>query len=113
MKRVAYRARVTTGLEDQRCATFTGSKSAAEVAALFDVARPITQFNAPKESYPGSPGLVVRKQAGERILQSITRGFPYRPTGMKPEFKPKAVNNIADLNKGHCPTNVARRAQRW
>jgi hypothetical protein len=34
-------------------------------------------------------------------------GFPLRLKGMKPEAKPKPVNNIADLAKGHvdrsCP----------
>ena len=57
------------------CNLYRLKSSAAEVATLFDVARPITQFNAPEESYPGSPGLVVREQDGERNLQSMTWGF--------------------------------------
>src|SRR4051794_26966355 len=82
------------------CNLYTVRKSAAEVAAHFGITAPVQQFNAPDESYPGSPGLVVREQDGARILQSMTWGFPLRLKGMKPESKPKPVNNIADLNKG-------------
>ncbi len=74
-------------------------KSAAEVAAHFGVAAPVTQFNAPDEVYPGTPGMVVREQDGTRLLQSMTWGWPVRLKGMKPESKPKPVNNIADLRK--------------
>ena len=44
--------------------------------------------------------MVVREQEGVRHLQSMTWGFPLRLKFMKPESKPKPVNNIADLNKG-------------
>lgn len=74
-------------------------KSAAEVAAHFGVAPPLTQFNTPEEVYPGTPGMVVREQDGVRVLQSMTWGWPVRLKGMKPESKPKPVNNIADLRK--------------
>ena len=74
-------------------------KSAAEVAAHFGVAAPVTQFNVPEEVYPGTPGMVVREQDGVRVLQSMTWGWPVRLKGMKPESKPKPVNNIADLRK--------------
>ena len=74
-------------------------KSAAEVAAHVGVAAPVTQFNAPEEVYPGTPGMVVREQDGARLLQSMTWGWPVRLKGMKPESKPKPVNNIADLRK--------------
>ena len=67
------------------CNLYWLKSSAAEVAALFDVARPITQFNAPEESYPGSPGLpdaliamertsqlwVKRKAASAQMVQSL------------------------------------------
>ena len=82
------------------CNLYTVRKSAAEVAAHFGVEVPVQQFNAPEESYPGSPGLVVREEAGQRLLQSMTWGFPLRLKTMKPESKPKPVNNIADVNKG-------------
>lgn len=74
-------------------------KSAAEVAAHFGVAAPVTQLNAPEEVYPGTPGMVVREQDGARLLQSMTWGWPVRLKGMKRESKPKPVNNIADLRK--------------
>ena len=74
-------------------------KSAAEVAAHFGVSAP-TSFNTPDETVPGYPGMVVREGAGRRILQSMVWGFPLRLKTMKPESKPKPVNNIADLRKG-------------
>lgn len=55
--------------------------------------------NAPEEVYPGTPGLVVFEEGGARSLRSMTWGFPLRLKGMKPEAKPKPVNNIADLTK--------------
>lgn len=81
------------------CNLSTVRKSAAEVAAHFGVANPI-QTNATGESYPGTPGLVVREEDGARVMQSMTWGFPLRLKGSKPESKPKPVNNIADLSKG-------------
>lgn len=81
------------------CNLYTARKSAAEVAAHFGVQVP-TQFNVPEETYPGYPGLVVWEQDGARIKQSMAWGFPVSLKGMKPESKPKAVNNCADVRKG-------------
>jgi putative SOS response-associated peptidase YedK len=62
----------------------------------------VTQLNAPEEVVPGYPGMVVREEAGERILQSMVWGFPLpqksKKTGLP--IKPKPVNNIADLTSG-------------
>ena len=44
--------------------------------------------------------MVVREVGGRRVLSSITWGFPLRLASMKPDSKPKPVNNIADLRKG-------------
>lgn len=82
------------------CNLYTVRKSADEIAAHFGVSMP-TGFNTPEaEVYPGTPGMVVRESDGARVLQAMTWGFPLRLKGMKPESKPKPVNNIADLNKG-------------
>lgn len=81
------------------CNLYTVRKSAAEVAAHFGVANPI-QSNAPEEVYPGTPGMAVLERDGARVLQSMVWGFPLRLKDMKPEAKPKPVNNIADLTKG-------------
>jgi len=80
------------------CNLYTVRKSAAEVAAHFGVNAP-TQFNSAAEVLPGYPGMVVRQVEGQPLLQAMTWGFPLRLKGMKPESKPKAVNNIADLRK--------------
>jgi putative SOS response-associated peptidase YedK len=80
------------------CNLYTARKSRDEVAAHFRVKTPF-ESNAPDETYPGYPGMVVREAEGERIIQSMVWGFPVRLKGMKPESKPKPVNNIADLTK--------------
>lgn len=81
------------------CNLYTVRLSAAEVAAHFRVPNPM-QSNAPEEVYPGTPGMVVTENEGVRELRSMVWGFPLRLKGMKPEAKPKPVNNIADLAKG-------------
>jgi len=73
-------------------------KSVAEVAAHFGVKVP-NFSNAPEEAYPGTPGTVVREESGERVMQSMTWGFPLRLKSMSPTAKPKPINNIADLQK--------------
>lgn len=80
------------------CNLYTATRSAAEVAALFG-AKQSSLFNIPDDILPGRPGMVVREQDGERVLQSLVWGFPLRLKSMKPESKPKPVNNIADLRK--------------
>lgn len=80
------------------CNLYTVRKSVEEVARHFGVTPP-AGLNTPAEVYPGTPGLVVREQDGQRVLQSMTWGFPLRLKFMKPDSKPKPVNNIADLSK--------------
>lgn len=78
------------------CNLYATRKSAAEVAAYFRADQP-AYSNAGEEVYPGAPGLVVIEDAGARVVRSMTWGFPLRLKSMKPESKPKPVNNIADL----------------
>jgi putative SOS response-associated peptidase YedK len=80
------------------CNLYTLRLSAAEVAAHFRVANSVAS-NASEEVYPGTPGMVVREAEGERVMQSMTWGFPLRLKTMAPTAKPKPVNNIADLTK--------------
>jgi putative SOS response-associated peptidase YedK len=80
------------------CNLYHLRKSAAEVAAHFSVDSPV-QSNAVEEVYPGYPGMVVREDAGARVMQSMIWGFPLRLKTMSPTAKPKPVNNIADLRK--------------
>lgn len=83
------------------CNLYTIKASAAEVASAFG-ARMSTNFNAGEgDVYPGGHGMVVREEGGERILQSMTWGWPMpqksKKTGLP--IKPKPVNNIAHLGK--------------
>lgn len=96
--RSALPARYVACYSSVMCNLYTVRKSAAEVAALFRVSKPVAS-NAPEEVYPGMPGLVVHEVDGTRILQSMTWGFPLRLKGMAPTAKPKPINNIADLGK--------------
>jgi len=80
------------------CNLYRLRNNAAEVAAHFGVDTPV-QSNAGEEVYPGYPGMVVREEAGARVLQSMVWGFPLRLKGVSPTAKPKPVNNIADLTK--------------
>jgi putative SOS response-associated peptidase YedK len=91
------------------CNLYTVRKSAAEIAAHFGVSDPM-QSNAPEEIYPGYPGNVVREEGGQRVMQSMVWGFPFRPQGMKPTSKPKAVNNCADI-RGRMWIGLARKPQ--
>lgn len=80
------------------CNLYTTRASADEVAAIFRARKP-AEFNAgPGDVYPGGPGMVVREADGERLLEAMAWGFPLRLKSMKPESKPKPVNNIADLS---------------
>jgi len=79
------------------CNLYTNKSTVAEMADLFKTPREYS-FNAPAEVYPGYPGIVVREHDGQRILQSMTWGFPRhtlnKRTG-KPN-KPQPVNNLRD-----------------
>jgi len=91
------------------CNLYTVRKSAAEVAAHFGTVAP-TQFNAATEVYPGYSGMVVREIDGQRVLQSMNWGFPFRPKNMKPDAKSIAVNNIKDL-RGPMWIGLAKKPQ--
>ena len=91
------------------CNLYTVRVTAAEVAAHFGVPNPM-QSNASDEVYPGMPGLVVTENEGVRELRSMTWGFPLRLKSMKPEAKPKPVNNVRELTKGMW-VGVARKPQ--
>ncbi|MEJ5979646.1 SOS response-associated peptidase family protein [Novosphingobium sp. PS1R-30] len=79
------------------CNLSTVRKSAAEVAAYFNVAPPdIAVFNAAEETFPGYPGMVVREVDDRRRLETMIWGFPRRLKTMKPQSKPLKVNNARD-----------------
>jgi putative SOS response-associated peptidase YedK len=80
------------------CNLYTERKSPAEIAAHFGVDNPM-ESNAGEEVYPGAPGLVVYEAEGVRAMQSMTWGWPLRLKTMKPDAKPKPVNNCADIRK--------------
>lgn len=82
------------------CNLYTTKVSAAEIVSHFAAKMPVN-FNAgADEVYPGAPGMVVREENGQRILQSMTWGFPLPQKSKKTgqPIKPKPVNNIADLS---------------
>jgi putative SOS response-associated peptidase YedK len=80
------------------CNLYTERLGPDAIAAHFNVRNPL-RSNAGGEVYPGTPGMVVRENAGERVAELMTWGFPLRLKGMSPTARPKPVNNIADLVK--------------
>ena len=79
------------------CNLYTNKTTVQEMANLFRT--PATYgFNAPADVYPQYPGIVVREDQGQRVLQQMTWGFPRhslnKRTG-KPN-KPTATNNARD-----------------
>lgn len=58
-------------------------------------ARPLRAFNAgPSTIHPKEPGLVVREQDGETVVDQMTWGFPLVLKGKKGQpLKPKPINN--------------------
>ena len=71
------------------CNLYRMTKSANEVAKLFDVA-PAGPSNAGGEVYPGYPGMVI---AGGQ-LRTMNWGFPYAARGKQGQLlKPRPVNN--------------------
>lgn len=79
------------------CNLYTNKSTVQEMAALFRTSATY-RFNAPTDVYPQYPGIVVREDQGQRILQQMTWGFPRhsvnKRTG-KPN-KPTATNNARD-----------------
>jgi putative SOS response-associated peptidase YedK len=81
------------------CNLYATRAGSAEIAALFRAKMQAAPNVAEGDVYPGGHGLVVREEAGERVLQSMTWGFPLAQKSKKTgqPIKPKPVNNIADL----------------
>ena len=78
------------------CNLVTLKASVDEVASHFRARRPKKTNASPGDVYPGWQGFVVREQAGERVMDAMTWGFPVRLKHMKPTSKPKPVNNARD-----------------
>lgn len=78
------------------CNLVTLNSTVDEVASYFRARRPAATNATPGDVYPGGQGFVVRSDAGERLVQAMTWGFPVRLKGMKPTSKPKPVNNARD-----------------
>lgn len=91
------------------CNLYTERKSPAEVAAHFGVENPVAS-NAGGEVYPGGTGLVVRDAEGARVLETMSWGWPLKLQSMKPDSKPKAVNNCADI-QGRMWVGFAKKPQ--
>lgn len=84
------------------CNLYTTRASAAEVAALFRARLPADTNAGPGAVYPGYTGMVVRQDAGERVVEGMTWGFPFKPKDAKPESRPRPVNNArADKLDGY------------
>jgi putative SOS response-associated peptidase YedK len=77
------------------CNLYRQRSANAEIASTFGAKVP-HGLNVTEEVYPTYPGMVIRQIDGERAAQQMTWGFPLRLKSMKPESKPKPVNNARD-----------------
>lgn len=77
------------------CNQYTTKASAAEVASWFSATVTSDMNAGPGMVFPKEPGMVVRLDGGERVVQSMIWGFPLvlksKKTGEP--LKPKPVNN--------------------
>ncbi len=83
------------------CNLYTLKAPTNLIEDAFAAERPASINMGDAEVYPGARGLVVRSQGSGRVLQAMTWGFPMRLKTMKPDSKPKPVNNIANLTLSH------------
>lgn len=103
------------------CNLYKTRKSVEEIARLFGAvaSESAIEANLAEEIYPGMPGLAVREEGGQRVVQSMIWGWPLVTRDMKERAarvgkapRPKPVNNARDLNSGFwrsAAMNPARR----
>ena len=76
------------------CNLYRLTKAAAEVANLFRVTDRAAGGNRAEEVFPGQPGLVAGRFAGEDALRQMNWGFPLVLKGKQGQpLKPRPVNN--------------------
>lgn len=80
------------------CNLYRLDTSANQIEDEFAAMRPPGLNAGEVEVYPGARGLVVRAEVGARVIQAMTWGFPMKLKGMKEGSKPRAVNNIANVD---------------
>ena len=73
------------------CNRYRQVKTQADLSRLFDARPLIDTADPPTELFPKRQGLVVRKEAGERVLDLMRWGFPPPPQGRAP------VTNVRNL----------------
>ena len=80
------------------CNLVTLNASVVEVASAFRSRRPKDTNASPGDVYPGYQGFVVREDAGERMMQAMTWGFPRHSISKRTGLpnKPNPVNNARD-----------------
>ncbi|HEV2598898.1 SOS response-associated peptidase [Sphingopyxis sp.] len=78
------------------CNLVTLNCSTDEVASHFKARRPKPTNASTGEVWKGGTGFVVRESGGQRMIETMTWGFPKRLKTMKPTSKPLKVNNARD-----------------
>lgn len=80
------------------CNLYRLTASANQIEDAFAAERPSGVNAGEAEVYPGARGIVVREHEGRRVQQAMTWGFPMRLKFMKPDSKPRPVNNISNID---------------
>ena len=103
------------------CNLYKTRKSVEEIARLFGAVATDSALraNLADDIFPGMPGLVVREEGGQRLLQSMVWGWPLVTRDMKERAertgkvaRPKPVNNTRDLSSGFWRSAAANPARR-
>ena len=91
------------------CNRFRQMKTKENLSLIFN-ARPVFDRPEPRdELYPKYPGAIIRKEAGERVLDVMPWGIPLGMKGKHGQpLAPKPVTNVRNLSSGFWKSTIAR-----
>ena len=96
------------------CNRFRQVKTKENLSLIFN-ARPLLDRPEPRdELYPKYPGAIIRKEAGERVLDVMPWGIPLGMKGKHGQpLAPKPVTNVRNLSSGFWKSTIARTDWCW
>lgn len=91
------------------CNRYRQEMAKEAIAGLFG-ARPLDDEPLPKtELFPKYPAAIIRKEAGERVVDVMPWGIPLAMKGTSGQpISPKPVTNVRNLSSGFWKSTIAR-----
>ena len=91
------------------CNRYRQVKTKENLSLIFD-ARPLLDRPEPRvELYPKYPGIVIRKEDGERVLDVMAWGIPLSMRGKQGQkLAPRPVTNVRNLSSSFWRSTIAR-----